>query len=344
MRFSASGQSIGVLSRAGLTACLLALPLAGVAGDLLVGNKSADTVWRLSTEDGRRVGAIDTGVSPHEIAVSPDGRRALVTNYGGDAAGNSLTLIDLEGGEAPRAIALGENGRPHGVRFLPDGKRAAVTTEASGALLLVDVDAGEVVARIGVGDGTGHMVAIDEAGDTAYVSKIAAGTVSRVDLGAEEKTLERPSGEGAEGIAVRPGSGEVWVSNRAAGTVTVHDPDSLDLLHTLESPGFPIRVVFTADGDRALVTNARAAELAVFDAGDKTRMATVKLLREGARYRETLLGRDALPIGVIADPQRPRVYVAISGADEIAVIDTATWRVIDHWPTGREPDALALTH
>ncbi|TQD42374.1 YncE family protein [Lysobacter aestuarii] len=328
----------------GVAACLLALPLAAVAGDLLVGNKSADTVWRLSTEDGRRVGMVATGIAPHEISVSPDGRRALVTNYGGDVPGNSLTVIDLVGGESPRAIDLGDDRKPHGVRFLPDGKHATVTTEASGALLLVDVDAGEVVARIEVGDGTGHMVAIDEAGDTAYVSKIAAGTVSRVDLGTQEKTLERPSGEGAEGIAVRPGSGEVWVSNRAAGTVTVHDPDSLDVLHTLESPGFPIRVVFTADGGRALVTNARAAELAVFDATSKTRIATVKLLRDGARYRETLLGRDALPIGVIADPDRPRAYVAISGADEIAVIDTATWRVIDHWPTGREPDALALTH
>ncbi len=334
----------GLMRRMGVAACLLALPLAAVAGDLLVGNKSADTVWRLSTEDGRRIGTVASGVAPHEIAVSPDGRRALVTNYGGDAPGNTLTLMDLAGGEAPRAIDLGDNGRPHGVRFLPDGKRATVTTEASAALLLVDVDAGEVVARIGVGDGTGHMVAIDEAGTTAYVSKIAAGTVSRVDLLAAEKTLERPSGAGAEGIAVRPGSGEVWVANRAAGTVTVHDPHSLEVLHTLESPGFPIRVAFTADGNRALVTNAHAAEVAVFDAAERTRIATVDLQREGARYRETLLGRDALPIGVIADPGRPRAYVAISGADEIAVIDTSTWRVIDHWPTGREPDALALTH
>ena len=324
-------------------ACLVGMPMVAMPADLLVGNKSADTVWRLSTEDGRRVGSVDTGVAPHEIAVSPDGRRALVTNYGADAPGHTLSVIELAGGEPARSIDLGANRRPHGVRFMADGKRAVVTTEGSDALLLVDVDAGEVLEVIDVGDGTGHMVALAEGSPVAYVSKIAAGTVSRVDLEIAEKTLEVPSGEGAEGIAVRPGAGEVWVSNRAAGTVTVHDPDTLVVSHTLHSPGFPIRVVFTADGSRALVTNARAAELAVFDADAKSRIATVKLLREDARYRETLLGRDALPIGVVADPVRPRVYVAISGADEIAVVDTDTWQVVDHWPTGREPDALGLT-
>ena len=55
-----------------------------------------------------------------------------------------------------------------------------------------------------------------------------------------------------------------------------------------------------------------------------------------------MLGRASLPIGVIADPKRPRVYVAISGGDEIAVIDTAKWQVTDQWKTGREPDALAI--
>ncbi|WP_167285167.1 YncE family protein [Marilutibacter alkalisoli] len=324
-------------------------PLA--AGELLVGNKSADTVWRLSLEDGRRIGTVATGVAPHEIAVSPDGRRAVVTNYGNaDVPGNSLTVLGLEGGEAPRTVSLGDHGRPHGVRFLPDGRRVAVTTEASHSLLVVDIDAeagaDPVQSVIEIGDGLGHMVALSDDGGTAWVSKIVAGTVSRIDLGEGRKTVEAASGEGAEGIAWRNDveeGGEVWVSNRAAGTVTVHAPDTLEIRHTLESPGFPIRVVFTADGGHALVTNARAGELAVFDAGTKTRVATVNLLREdGGGYQETLLGRDALPIGVIADPKRPRVYVAISGADEIAVIDTGSWKVIDHWPTGREPDALGI--
>jgi DNA-binding beta-propeller fold protein YncE len=340
MRIRKIIQLLGLSWPLGIGLLVVGAPVS--AGELLVGNKSADTVWRLSLDDGRRIGKSKTGTAPHEIAVSPDGRRALVTNYGADTPGHTLTVLDLAGDDAPRTIDLGEHGRPHGARFLPDGERAVITTEASGHLLLVDIDGGTVEAAIEVGEGTGHMVAVSDDGATAYVSKIAAGTVSRVDLAQARKTAEVPSGDGAEGIAFRTGHGEVWVSNREAGTVTVHDPATLALRHTLDSPGFPIRVVFTADGRHALVTNARAGELAVFDVETRDRVATVKLLREGAKYQDTLLGRDALPIGVIADSARPRVYVAISGADEIAVIDTGTWKVVDYWKTGREPDALGI--
>ncbi|MFR0656724.1 hypothetical protein SB719_19415, partial [Pantoea sp. SIMBA_079] len=102
------------------------------------------------------------------------------------------------------------------------------------------------------------------------------------------------------------------------------------------STGFPIRVVFTPDGRHALVTNATAATLAVFDAATRAPIATVDLMPPDAELRETMLGRGALPIGAIADPARPRVYVAISGADRIAVVDTGSWTVQDYWATGRE--------
>ena len=50
------------------------------------------------------------------------------------------------------------------------------------------------------------------------------------------KTHEVAAGAGAEGVAVRPGRDEVWVSNREAGTITVHDPATLAIRHTVPSP------------------------------------------------------------------------------------------------------------
>lgn len=332
------------MNRTTIIALLVAMATAPAfaRGELLVGNKSADTVWRLDLEGGRRLGEVASGEGPHEIAVAPDGRVALVTNYGRGAPGDSLTVIDLASGKAKAVIAMGGHRRPHGLRFLPDGRRAVVTTEHSGSLVVVDVDEGRVERAIEVGEGTAHMVALSRDGATAYVSKIAAGTVSRIDLGKGEKTHEMPAGKGAEGIEVAA-DGAVWVSNRADDTVTVHDPDTLAIRHTLVSAGFPIRVAITADGRHALVTNARAATLAVFDTASRERVATVALAPAGAEYRQTLLGRDALPIGIAADPCRPRAYVAISGADRIAVVDTESWTVVEHWQTGREPDALGVS-
>ncbi|MDH5834732.1 YncE family protein [Luteimonas kalidii] len=319
---------------------MLSCAAASAQGTLLVGNKSDDSVWRLSLEDGRRLGEMPTGAGPHEIAVSADGRHAVVTDYGQQQPGRSLTVLALQAGTGPRSIDLGEHGRPHGIRLLPDGD-ALVTTEHSHALLRVDLDAGRVEQAIDVGDGVGHMVALSRDGAVAYVSKIASGTVSRIDLAQGRKTGEVPAGKGAEGIEVAA-DGRLWVTNRDDDTVTVHDPDTLATLATLSSPGFPIRVVFTPDGRHALVTNARAGTLGVFDAASHRQVATVALRPEGAESGQSMLGQGPMPIGVIADPARPRVYVAISGADRIAVVDATDWRVLDYWTTGRQPDALGI--
>lgn len=344
-----------LLALSGTTAAAPAL--AGPAGDagperrasLLVGNKSAASVWHLDLADGSRRAETATGQGPHEIAVAPDGRIAVIADYGaGDAPGHTLTVLDLEAART-HTIDLGDNTRPHGLRFLPGGRRLVVTTEGSAALVVVDVTSGSVEQAIGIGPGGGHMVALSADGETAYVTKVGSGGLVRVDFAAAKTggdaaraaVREVFAGAGAEGIDVAP-DGTVWVSNREAGTVTVHDPDSLAVLDTLPSPGFPIRLVFTPDGRHALVTNARAATLAVFDAATRRPVATVVLEPEGVEVHDTLLGRAALPIGAIADPAGGRVFVAISGTDRIAVVDAATWTVLDYWETGREPDALGI--
>ena len=325
-----------------LFCALLIVAMPAHADELLVGNKSGDSVWRLSLRNGAKTGEFRTGKGPHEIAVAGNGRTALVSNYGRETSGNTLSVLDLVGGKPTRSIGLGEHGAPHGLRFLPGDQRAVVTTEGSGSVLVVDVERGEVESVIDVGDGTGHMLALSPDAKFAYVSKISAGTLSRIDLAAGAKLLERPAGKGAEGVAVRPDGREVWVTNREDDTITVHDPVSLAVRRRMTSKGFPIRVVFTHDGRYALVTNASAANLAVFDARTKLRVASVDLSEPDAEYRDTMLGRAALPIGVIVDPARPRAYAAISGGDRIAAIDTQTWKIVDRWATGREPDALGI--
>lgn len=324
-------------------AAVLALPCAALNADaLLVGNKSAHTVWLLDAASGERTVWFDTGDGPHEIEVSPDGRHAVVSNYGTrESPGNTLTVIGWPEREVVRVIDLGRHTRPHGMAFLPDGS-LAVTTEGSNSLVLVDVRSGDMLKRIAVGPGTAHMVAASPDGAHAWVTNIAAGTLEKVDLGAGRVVATLETGEGAEGVAVTPDGREVWVTNRAADTVSVVDTATLEILASLDSAGVPIRIAFTPDGAHALVTNARAATLSVFDVAQRTLVESIAIAEPGVEYKETLLGRAALPIGVEVHPLGRRAFVAVSGGDEVAVIDTASWRILERWRTGREPDALGI--
>ena len=143
-----------------LLAALLLTPVAHGA-TLAVANKAEATVSLIDLDSGNVVATLATGEGPHEIGISPDGRFALVTNYGTrERGGNSLTLIDIPAAGVMKTIDLGEYGRPHGVEWLDD-ESAAVTVEANKALIVVDIAREKVTQSIGTDQEISHMVALD---------------------------------------------------------------------------------------------------------------------------------------------------------------------------------------
>ena len=63
---------------------------------------------------------LPTGRGPHEVAISHDGRWAVVSNYGPRGEpGSSITVIDVPGHRVARAIEITGYQRPNGMAFLP---------------------------------------------------------------------------------------------------------------------------------------------------------------------------------------------------------------------------------
>lgn len=326
----------------------LALPLAaGPAGTLVVLNKSDASAWLLDPETGARLASVPTGDGPHEADVTPDGKLAVVTNYGGKSPGGSLTLIDLTAGTAAGTIDLGEHRRPHGVQVLPDGRRAAVTAEASQALLVVDLVERKVLSAIPTGEKVSHMVALSPDGKTAFVSSIGSGTVTAIDLARGRKTKTVMTGEGAEGIAVTPDGREVWVGNRASDTLTVLDAATLETKRTIPCAQFPIRLEISPDGATLLASNARSGDVAVFDTKSGTERKRVKMpmaaATTGGRLFADRFGKSPVPIGLLVPPTGEVAFVANSNADAVVVFDLGTGAILRTLPAGAEPDGLAWT-
>ncbi len=325
--------------------CLLTAS-AAAAATLVVGNKAEATVSLIELASGKVVATLPTGEGPHEVAVSPDGRHALVANYGtGPRPGSTLTLVDVPAARVEKTIDLGAHRRPHGLTWL-DGRRALVTAEAGKELLEVDVEAGTVLRAIPTGQEVSHMVAAAKDGRRAFVANIGSGSMTAIDLAAGKKLGDVPTGAGAEGIAVSPDGRQVWVTNREAGTISVVDAETLAIVGTIDSPGFPIRAKVTPDGRHVLVSNARAGDVAVFSTTDRTLERRIPMGLQAVATEGRLLGAfgtSPVPIGIVVDPEGRRAWVANSNADKVAVLDLATWQVTGHLTAGKEPDGMAYS-
>jgi YVTN family beta-propeller protein len=321
---------------------------AGPTGTLIVLNKSDHTATLIDAASGKVVATVPTGLEPHEVVVSPDGKIAVVANYGtGQKPGNTLSVIDLPGKAKLKDISLGENRRPHGVAWLRDSL-VAVTTEESKKLLVVDIDRDCVVAGIDTDQNISHMVALTPDRSRAFVANIGSGSVSVIDLAKNERIVNIETGAGAEGIDVSPDGREVWVTNRSADTLTVIDAASLKVLATLECRAFPIRTKFTPDGRHVLVSNARSGDVAVFDAKTRKEVQRIKMefspvIDADRRLFGTQFGTSPVPVGILIAPSGQFAYVANTQADVVTVIDLATWKIVERIVAGKEPDGLALS-
>lgn len=321
-----------------LAAMIAAAPPAAAqapSGDLVVvANKQAASVTVLDAATGRAVATLPVGQGPHEVAASPDGRWAVVTNYGAQAPGSSLSVIDLDRLQVVRTIDLGEYRRPHGIAFLPGGMRVAVTSEASQNVVIVDAGAGTVARAIPTGQRGSHMLAVSPDGRRIYTANIPSGTVSVLDV--EAGTLLRtsePIARVTEGIALSPDGRRLWIGSNEDHTVTVVDAATLAPVDTLPAPGFPYRAVAAADGGRVVVPNPMAATLRLFDARTLTEEAAI-VIPPGAAGA-------AQPVGVALSADGRTAYVSLQDRSQVAVVDLASRAITGFWDVGAGPDGIA---
>ena len=321
---------------------LCALSLVVVAGDvsadlLIVLNKSDHEAVLVDPATHRPVARITTGRGPHEVAVSPDGRTAYVSNYGMygvfregqrvNEPGNTLSVLDLATRAIKDTFELGAYAKPHGIAVSRDGKRLWVTCEDSKAVLELDAATGKVLKAWTTGQETSHMIVPSMDERRLFVANIRSGSATVIER-ASDRVTTVVTAPGAEGIDVSPDGREVWVTNRADSSISVIDAQGDTVIARLESGGkFPIRVKFTPDGREAWVSCLQSNAVVVFDARTREIVATVAVA--------------AAPVGIQMSPDGKRAYVANTNDDLVTVIDVAARKVLATFTTGNEPDGMA---
>ena len=87
------------------------------------------------------------------------------------------------------------------------------------------------------------------------------------------------------------------------------------------------RLRFTPDGRLVLISDLDAGDLLILDRATRKDLKRIKL--------------GSQPAGILIPPDGARAYVAVTGDNNIAVIDLKTFDLVDRISTGQNPDGMA---
>ncbi|HXF32258.1 MAG TPA: PKD domain-containing protein [Solirubrobacterales bacterium] len=371
-RFSVSLRGLAALAVVCAFACF-GVPSAGAAPLLWGVDTNTGSVSTFEVTGGREVGLpIETGESPDSIAITPDGRRAYVTN----SVGKSVTVI--EAGTRIPIATIPLSAAAESIAISPDGRTAYVTVAGSERVVTISTESNLITGSIAGGTEPSAM-AISPNGEAAYVgvapedvqmvsprngtpmglpvevggvpqaiafapdgnaAYVAAGNeVDVLQGGAVVKAIPVST---ATGLAVSPDGTRVYVTSRSAKTVTTIDTATGEVTGTpIFVGGEPGEIALTADGRSAFVGTGGALIVPI---DLTTGVAGAPITRIGAGFSALVVAPDQPPIAAFDPPQAtvgvPATFSAAPSTDPDGSIATYQWRT----NFGGSPVGVTFTH
>jgi YVTN family beta-propeller protein len=260
----------------------------------------------------------------HGLGFSPDGRTLAVVSAGS----NSVAFIDTATNRVKHIHYVGRS--PHEAFFTPDGKEVWVTVRGEDYVSVLDPRTFEENARLKTPVGPG-MTIFSPDGHYAYVCSsftpqlVVFEVASRRIVG----NVRQPSAF-CPNIAASPDGTQVWYTLKDIGAVVVIDARppfaTLRVINTGPITNH-VNFVRSAKGQFAYVSVGGRNQLQVFETGNFAKVATIKVGR--------------LPHGVWPSGDGRRLFVGLENDDELAIVDTASNRVVGKVPIGQAAQAIA---
>lgn len=299
-----------------------------LGGTVVVANKQAASASFIDVASGEVVATVPTGEGPHELVVSADGATAVVTDYG--APEPTLTVLDVATASVARTIDLGEWTRPHGIVWLPGDTLVAVTSETKEAVVVVDVPDGRIAYAIPTAAQGSHMVAATADGRFLYTGDMGSHTVSELDGLRRSRTRGFVAGPRPEAITVTPSGDRVFVGSNDEGTVSEIRPESGRRREIAAGFGWPYRIFLTPGVEQILVPDLEREVLRFFDGESYDELGSIAFPGEG-------------PQGLTLHPDGRHLFLSLSRAGRIAVVDIEAREVVGYLPAGAGPDGIGYS-
>lgn len=312
---------------------LLALSFATVFAKetLVVVNRDAAALQIIDPVAMKVLATVPTGEGPHEVVISSDGKTAIVSNYGGQKAGSSLSIIDLETQKETKRVDLLPMMRPHGLVEI-SGK-IYFTAEVNNLVGRYDLAGGKIDWLIGTGQTASHMLVVTPDQKRVYTANVASDTVTAIEFGgvppAGSKITHIPVGKQPEAIDISPNGKEVWVGLNAEEAIDVIDTSTNKVVENIKIGQRPYRIRFTPNGNQVVATFPNSKELLIYDVASRKEAKQISL--------------ENFPLGLIFSKDGKLAFVSTTQADFVLKIDLEKGEVIGKVATGKASDGIALT-
>jgi YVTN family beta-propeller protein len=317
--------------------CLASMTSAAGAssgGLLLVANKGNATLSIVDAGSGMQVSAVnEEGITGHEVAVSPDGRRAYVPIYSSAGVGQPGTdgrlirVIDIASRSIVGTVDFGRGVRPHRPVFGPRDGLLYVTTEIDQTVSIIDPASLTVVGSIPTGYPQSHMLAISSDGRRGYTANVRSGTVSILDLEARRLIKVIPVSAAVQRISLSVDDRLAFTADQIALRLAVIDTAAGAVSYSIPLPGVAFGTAPTPDGRWLLVALPALKMVAVVD------LQTRRVVRR--------IDVPKAPQEILVRPDGAVAYVSCDSARKVAVIDLAAWTLSGTIDVGPADDGLA---
>jgi YVTN family beta-propeller protein len=248
--------------------------------------------------------------APVEVAYSPDGTKAYVSNYSMYGAGwgpegsdechpsdgydrSYVYRVDVKTLKIDNVILVGSV--PKYVATTPDGRYVIVTNWCTFDASIIDVATQQEVERIPLGPYPRGIVVTPDS-RTAYVAVMGSTTIARIDLTNFTTSWIYGVGSGPRHLVLSPDGTTLYATLNGEGRVAKIDPVAGRVLAKVATGSNPRSMTISADGKYLFVVNYESGTMSKLDA---ITLADVQTVRTGYH-----------PIGITYDRQTNDVWVA----------------------------------
>jgi YVTN family beta-propeller protein len=215
-------------------------------------------LYRVSLKTMAIDGVAKVGWVPKFVAVSPNGRWVLASNW----CSYDLSIVSTTTLRQVARIPIGAY--PRGIAISPDSRFAYVAIMGGDSLAVVSLKTRRVVGSIETGPNPRHVV-ISPDGRFLYVTLNQPGDVVKIQRGTGRILGIVHTGSDCRSLAISPNGTTLYVVNYLSDTMTMVRASDLHVLQTVPTGEHPVGVTFDPVSGRVWVA-VYTGEIMVFGA------------------------------------------------------------------------------